>query len=439
MAAEKVFVALSAETKAGRSTLAWALGHFRDAGATIVITHVHVPPQMIPVMGVKFHASKLNPEQVSLFRMAEREKVDRLLDHYVNQCMRMKMKCEKLVTEDEDVVAGLVKLITLYQITKLVISAAPDRNYSRKMDKPTSRTATAIIQRADLPCKIWFVCKEQLICTSGKELETTQEPTPSNPDIDHGVMQLTVQEEQDDDNKLELGFYDEIKKACKAAENLMMRALTESSRRQKADEELASSLQKAKKYEELYLEEVRKREELEAALVRASREIAQLKQEKNLSKNDQNTIMEESQELITGKLILGSSGQAIEPLQEYLDHDDNSVRELEALLLQRKVAAFSPSSVMHSPFDEDCCIPSYFVCPILQEVMREPCIAADGFTYETDAIRGWIDGGHSVSPVTGQPLQHYEIIPNLSLRSVIQDHARRRQYSFSRCNVILTN
>uniref|UniRef100_A0A0E0BDJ4 RING-type E3 ubiquitin transferase n=1 Tax=Oryza glumipatula TaxID=40148 RepID=A0A0E0BDJ4_9ORYZ len=429
-APEKVFVALPAEAKSGRSTLSWALGHFR--ATVIVVTHVHVPPQMIPVMGVKFHASKLNPEQVSLFRMAERDKVDKQLDHYVNQCLRMKMKCEKLVIENENVVDGLVELINLHGVTKLVISAAPDRNYSRKMDKPASRTATEIMQRADPSCKIWFVCKERLICTSGVEVEIAPGHTPFIPDTGHDALQLTLHQEQDDNNESELGFYDEIKEACKAADNLMMRALRESYRRQKADEEVVSSLQKAKEYEELYLEEVKKRKELEEALLRASEEIAQLKQERDLPKNDQNTTMEEQKEVISDNLILEASGQIIKPLQEYLDHDENCVREPETLLIQRKLAAsFSPSSVMQSPFDEDCCIPSYLICPILQEVMREPCIASDGFTYETDAIRSWLDGGRRVSPITGQPIVHQQLIPNLSLRSVIQDHARRNQYSFS--------
>jgi hypothetical protein len=46
---EKVLVALPAEFKAGRSTLSWALSYFAGTGSTIVIAHVHVPSQMIPV------------------------------------------------------------------------------------------------------------------------------------------------------------------------------------------------------------------------------------------------------------------------------------------------------------------------------------------------------------------------------------------------------
>jgi hypothetical protein len=122
------------------------------------------------------------------------------------------------------------------------------------------------------------------------------------------------------------------------------------------------------------LEEVKKRKELEEALLRASEEIAQLKQERDLPKNDQNTTMEEQKEVISDNLILEASGQIIKPLQEYLDHDENCVREPETLLIQRKLAAsFSPSSVMQSPFDEDCCIPSYFICPILQVFNEKFC------------------------------------------------------------------
>jgi hypothetical protein len=62
-AVEKVFVALPAEK--GKTTLSWALGHFRGSGAKLVVTHVHVPPQTIPVMGVQFHVSNVSPEQVS--------------------------------------------------------------------------------------------------------------------------------------------------------------------------------------------------------------------------------------------------------------------------------------------------------------------------------------------------------------------------------------
>ncbi|XP_039807948.1 U-box domain-containing protein 33-like isoform X2 [Panicum virgatum] len=66
-------------------------------------------------------------------------------------------------------------------------------------------------------------------------------------------------------------------------------------------------------------------------------------------------------------------------------------------------------------------VPSYFICPILQDVMREPLIAADGFTYEADAIREWLDSGHRTSPMTNLELPHRDLLPNHALRSAIQE------------------
>ncbi|CAL5080209.1 unnamed protein product [Urochloa decumbens] len=66
-------------------------------------------------------------------------------------------------------------------------------------------------------------------------------------------------------------------------------------------------------------------------------------------------------------------------------------------------------------------VPSYFICPILQDVMRDPLIAADGFTYEAEAIREWLDSGHQTSPMTNLELPHRDLLPNHALRSAIQE------------------
>ena len=53
--------------------------------------------------------------------------------------------------------------------------------------------------------------------------------------------------------------------------------------------------------------------------------------------------------------------------------------------------------------------------------MNDPHIAADGFTYEGDLIRSWLGTGSDTSPMTNLPLEHDELIPNLALRSAIQE------------------
>ncbi|KAK9060822.1 hypothetical protein SSX86_021528 [Deinandra increscens subsp. villosa] len=64
--------------------------------------------------------------------------------------------------------------------------------------------------------------------------------------------------------------------------------------------------------------------------------------------------------------------------------------------------------------------PSHFYCPIVQEIMDDPHIAADGFTYEYRAIKIWLER-QNASPVTRHRLQHKTLTPNHTLRSAIQD------------------
>jgi hypothetical protein len=55
----------------------------------------------------------------------------------------------------------------------------------------------------------------------------------------------------------------------------------------------------------------------------------------------------------------------------------------------------------------------------LQEVMDDPQIAADGFTYEAEAIRGWLKSGHNTSPMTNLKLEHCNLLPNHALHQAI--------------------
>ncbi|KAL6545210.1 hypothetical protein OROHE_009875 [Orobanche hederae] len=66
-------------------------------------------------------------------------------------------------------------------------------------------------------------------------------------------------------------------------------------------------------------------------------------------------------------------------------------------------------------------VPSYFLCPIFQEVMKDPHIAEDGFTYEADAIKGWFNSGHKTSPMTNLKLENCDLLPNYALYYAIQE------------------
>ncbi|XP_065866085.1 U-box domain-containing protein 33-like isoform X2 [Euphorbia lathyris] len=59
-------------------------------------------------------------------------------------------------------------------------------------------------------------------------------------------------------------------------------------------------------------------------------------------------------------------------------------------------------------------VPTFFLCPIRQ-------VAADGFTYEGEALHGWFEKGHETSPMTNLKLSHLNLTPNHALRHAIQD------------------
>lgn len=67
-------------------------------------------------------------------------------------------------------------------------------------------------------------------------------------------------------------------------------------------------------------------------------------------------------------------------------------------------------------------IPATFICPITQEIMRDPVICSDGHSYEREAILRWLSQ-HNTSPMTNVVING-NIVPNHSLRNTIQEYER---------------
>ncbi|XP_056850356.1 putative U-box domain-containing protein 53 isoform X2 [Raphanus sativus] len=70
--------------------------------------------------------------------------------------------------------------------------------------------------------------------------------------------------------------------------------------------------------------------------------------------------------------------------------------------------------------------PSHFLCPLLKDVMSEPCVAADGYTYDRRAVEEWMED-HRTSPVTNLPLQNINLLPNHTLYTAIVEWRRSNQ------------
>ncbi|KAM9011968.1 WD repeat, SAM and U-box domain-containing protein 1 isoform 2-T3 [Ara ararauna] len=64
-------------------------------------------------------------------------------------------------------------------------------------------------------------------------------------------------------------------------------------------------------------------------------------------------------------------------------------------------------------------IPDEFLCPITRELMKDPVIAADGYSYEKEAIENWINSKRRSSPMTNLPLPSPMLTPNRTLKMAI--------------------
>ncbi|KAJ4971443.1 hypothetical protein NE237_004542 [Protea cynaroides] len=70
---------------------------------------------------------------------------------------------------------------------------------------------------------------------------------------------------------------------------------------------------------------------------------------------------------------------------------------------------------------EDIDIPSYFLCPISLEIMRDPVTMSSGITFDRESIEKWIyTNKNSTCPITRQPLSDTDLTPNHTLRRLIQ-------------------
>jgi len=71
---------------------------------------------------------------------------------------------------------------------------------------------------------------------------------------------------------------------------------------------------------------------------------------------------------------------------------------------------------------EDTEIPIDYVCPISKELMQDPVVAADGYSYDRKNISDWFSRCNQRSlrsPVTGGPLKNNSLTDNNNLRSQI--------------------
>lgn len=78
-----------------------------------------------------------------------------------------------------------------------------------------------------------------------------------------------------------------------------------------------------------------------------------------------------------------------------------------------------PASLV--PLDITVQIPYHFRCPISLELMCDPVTVSTGQTYDRCSIESWVATGNTTCPVTRVPLADFTLIPNHTLRRLIQE------------------
>jgi len=75
------------------------------------------------------------------------------------------------------------------------------------------------------------------------------------------------------------------------------------------------------------------------------------------------------------------------------------------------------------------------ICPITQEVMKEPVIDREGNTYEKSAILEWLKSTNT-SPITRNIISAFELVPNRALiQSSSSNNSSQENVSHcSKCN-----
>ena len=65
-------------------------------------------------------------------------------------------------------------------------------------------------------------------------------------------------------------------------------------------------------------------------------------------------------------------------------------------------------------------VPENFICPISFEIMLDPVVTADGYTFERSAISRWLEG-HNTSPLTGLELENKTLTSIFAFKNSIEE------------------
>ncbi|KAK4848240.1 hypothetical protein QYF36_010669 [Acer negundo] len=330
---ETVYVAVEKDIDKSKMTLTWALNNFQ--GKKFCILHVQQLSKVIALIGGNSPGSRLEEHEDRTIRELDTKMMEKILDEYILMCEQAGVYAEKLHIEMDDIGEGIVELVYQHSIKKLVIGAAADKHYSGGMKNIKSKKAMYVLGHVPLSCQIWFICRGHLI-RSGKgaldgaddedryaslqsisfsEMGGSQPSTSasgsSNLRCDESESELEVLElpryfelehlpsshvlEGSSDNQLLDQLEHQLEQVMDEAEKLKREAFEESIRRGKAEKTVIEATRKVRALEGSYIEELRRRKEIEEVFVKEKENFENMKKqwdEERITAIDQRVLLE---------------------------------------------------------------------------------------------------------------------------------------------------
>lgn len=74
-------------------------------------------------------------------------------------------------------------------------------------------------------------------------------------------------------------------------------------------------------------------------------------------------------------------------------------------------------------------VKNIFICPITRNIINDPVVCQDGYSYERDAIVDWLQT-NDTSPVTRETVAHKQLYPNNALKRIIQRYKKDNPHLF---------
>ncbi|XP_024318687.1 U-box domain-containing protein 33 isoform X1 [Brachypodium distachyon] len=370
---EKVYLAVGREVAGSKALVLWALHKFPKDAAAFVLIHVYSRPKFLPIMGAKIPASQVGEQELIAHKKIELQRISDILDQNLLLCAQEKVQAEKMVVESDDVAERLVQLISEHRVTALVMGAAADKNYTKKMKALKSKKAQIVEQQADPFCRIWYICKGTLVyrrkttplsheamqegrlksgaqkfsvdrSTSLSETWCVSNTWLHKPNLEPHI-ERTSPNRSCDNEKEDVKEYDKpdnkIQHILRELESARQQAYEEKCSREKAERELFEASQKAQASENMYFGEVKQKNEIEEKLTTTMEEVERLTEttDELCAK-----LQEERKKKLALEKKIGHSDRIIKDL---MLQRDKAVREVEALRAKKGESSATAEGTMH--------------------------------------------------------------------------------------------